>query len=273
MKLDLTKVLIGTDFELLVKDTEGKFRSAIPFIEGTKSEPQTVGAEGFMIQHDGVLAEGNVPPVGIKSGEEMWENLQFILEQMQIRLPNGLKLECCTSADFQDDELEHPEARVAGCTADYNAWNEGAINIPPNFRKTNARCCGHHWHISAPGLSAREAMRLIRILDVTLALPLLFEDDDRQRRKLYGKAGTFRLKDFGNALGVEYRVLSNVCLKNKDIFDFTWSGIRSALNKFNEGVDYLAYKERIEEAINNYNFQEAEILCEELKVERILQLA
>lgn len=269
--IDSAKLLIGTDFEMFVKNGQGKFVSAIPFIEGTKDEPQHVSEKGHMIQHDGVLAEFNTPPVSIADREEMWNNIQFVLEEGAKRLPDNLKLECCTNGNYEESELEHPEAKIAGCSASFCAWKGGDLAPKADFGQTNDRCAGFHLHFSQPGLDVQSGMRLIRLLDVYVGLPLLFIDDDKKRRLLYGRAGDFRFKDYGNCSGVEYRVVSNVVIKNKEVFDYVWNGIKRAISEFNKDTDFLQYTERIEEAINNYNLEQAEQLCEEFEVVRLLE--
>lgn len=269
MKIDVNKVLIGSDFEMFVVDNTGKFVSAIPYIEGTKNEPMAVSEKGHMIQHDGVLAECNVPPVGIYDRDEFWKNVQFVMQECSDRLPDKLKLECCANGDFAPDQLNDPEAREAGCTISYNAWTQLAEE-PPNFSESTKRCAGFHIHISAPGFNVQEGMRLIRIMDINVALPMLFVDKDRERRLLYGKMGSFRYKDYNNTVsGVEFRVLSNVVIKNKEIFDHVWASIQKSISQFNKGMDYIEYKENAEKAINGYNLDIAETLCEALDVERI----
>lgn len=267
-RIDLRKVLIGSDFEMFIVDKDKKFVSAIPFIEGTKNNPLPVSDKGHMIQHDGVLFECNVPPVTIDSRDEMWENIQFVIEQGKEKLPENLQLECCTNGTFEEKELEDPEAKVAGCSASFCAWAGGEMAPKPSFDATNDRCAGLHLHYSYPGCNVENGMRLIRILDVNLAIPLLFVDEDRKRRLLYGQAGDFRYKDFGNVGGIEHRVLSNVVIRDKNIFDFVWEGIKKSFKQFNEGVDYLHYSDRIQEAINNYNLEEAEQLCKELEIDK-----
>lgn len=268
-KINLSGVLVGSDFEMFVTNEQGDFVSAIPYIEGTKSAPLPVSENGHAIQHDGVLAEFNVPPVDLRSREEMWKNIQFVIEEGTKRLPEELKLKCCTNGTFQDSELDSDEAREAGCNISFCAWLQGEPAPKPDFKSTNDRCAGLHLHFSWPNCDIIEGMRLIRILDVNLGLPLLFLDDDRKRRLLYGRAGDFRYKDFGKVGGIEYRVLSNIVIKDKGIFDFVWDGINTAFKQFNQGIDYRDHSKDIQKAINTYDLDLAEKLCDKLDVVRL----
>jgi len=266
MKIDVNKVKIGADFELFIVDNEKNFISAIPFIDGTKESPLPVSPVGHAIQHDGALAEANVPPVLLFSNEEMWENIQLVTEAIKERLPTGLEVLCCPNGEYKDDQLQDEEARRFGCDPDFSAWNGGEINEKPDANETNKRCCGYHVHISFPGASPANVMRLVRLLDVNIALPFLFIDEDKERRNLYGKAGCFRFKDYGEIAGVEYRSLSNSVIKDKETFNFFWDGLIKAIKDYNEGLDYLAYEAKIQEAINTYNLDIANELVEEFNI-------
>lgn len=257
--------MIGSDFELFIKSGE-QFICAIPFIDGDKENPQKISEQGHAIQADGALFEANVPPVTLKESEKMWEDIQFVIEAGKERLPKGLEIVCCTNGAYDDTELEDPKARMGGCDPDYSAWSNGTINKKPNLETNNNRCCGFHLHVSFKGADVRSCMRLIRIMDVNLAIPLLFIDEDRDRRKLYGKAGCFRFKDYNGTPGVEYRSLSNVVIKNKEVFDYCFAQLVKAVDDYNEGVDYLQHGTEIQECINTYNLDMAEQLYETLKL-------
>jgi len=265
-KINIKAVTIGSDFELFLVDAENKYISAIPFIEGTKEDPKPLSPFGHAIQADGTLFEANVPPVPLTSVEEMWNDIQFVLETAKEHLPKELKLKCCTNGIYEESQLDDPKARLAGCDPDFNAWDGGNSNPKPDISENPKRCCGFHIHIAFPGAEPSSGMRLMRLLDVNIALPLLFIDEDRERRLLYGKAGSFRFKDYGEVTGLEYRALSNCVIKDKETFEFVIQQLRQSINDYNEGKDYLPHKQNIEEAINNYNLNIAEELCEQFGV-------
>lgn len=260
-KINIKNVTIGSDFELFIVDEQNNFISAIPFIEGTKEAPLPVSGKGHAIQADGVLFEANVPPVALNELEKMWDDIQYVLESGKEKLPKPLSLKCCTNGTFHETQLLDPLAKLAGCDPDFNAWKEGEINKKPDISDNPDRCCGFHFHIAYPNCDPVQAMRLIRILDVNLALPMLFIDEDNKRRKLYGKAGCFRFKDYGSVSGVEYRALSNCVIKDKETFEFCVIQLRKSISDYNNGVDYIEHSADIQEAINNYNLILAEELC------------
>lgn len=263
--IDLKKVLIGSDFELFIKN-DNKFISALPYIDGTKSDPQVITEHGHAIQADGVLFEANVPPVALDAKEEMWENIRFVIDEGQARLPKNYSIVCCPNGDFADSELTDPRAQESGCTPDFCAWRNGEINKKPLLQDTNKRCCGFHIHASFPGANPRLGLRLIKLLDLNLALPLLLVDTDRERRKLYGQAGCFRFKDYGKSAGVEYRSLSNIVIRSKEIFDYTWEQLVKSFKDFNEGLSVEGFGDDIQKAINEYDEKLAIHLCDEFQI-------
>ena len=89
-----------------------------------------------------------------------------------------------------------------------------AENNPPSLDGTNLRSCGGHLHIGFDRAKNDMMARphLVRILDLVAGVPSIIIDKDKDRRKLYGKAGAHRPKmiEAGDPYdGVEYRTLSN----------------------------------------------------------------
>lgn len=120
-----------------------------------------------------------------------------------------------------------PEAKLLGCQPSLNFYNAGA-EIPQGgeYRKRSA---GGHIHIGLPleitallggedtnrvphpVFKVRE--RLVPILDIIVGNTCVLLDRDPaqiERRRIYGKAGEYRLP----AYGIEYRVLSNFWLRS-----------------------------------------------------------
>ena len=96
------------------------------------------------------------------------------------------------------------------------------------------------------------SLEIVKYLDMYLGIPSVVLDPDKKRRKLYGKAGAFRLQPWG----VEYRVLSSGMMKDKKTLEFVWSGICAALNAYNEGYGRLDAS-IVTDIINNSKVAEA----------------
>ena len=88
---------------------------------------------------------------------------------------------------------------------------------PPKniIEKTNLRSGGGHIHVGAKSLvtDGPEPILFVYLMDLLLAVPFLWIDKDKtsaKRRKLYGQAGRYRVKDYG----IEYRTLGNFWLNS-----------------------------------------------------------
>ena len=112
---------IGSDpeFFLVCADT-GKLLSAIPFIAGTKHEPEELEGGGTF-QQDNVAAEFATPPAYHR--EDFVEKVQRCFKDIKEILPKECKIAIRSSAIFDDDQLEDEKAKEFGCEPDFNAWS------------------------------------------------------------------------------------------------------------------------------------------------------
>lgn len=94
-----------------------------------------------------------------------------------------------------------------------------------------------------------------------IGVPSVLLDTDKKRRKLYGKAGCFRLTGYG----FEYRVLSSAMMKTPDLLRKIWSGIERSVEEFNNyGCIYDG--SIVQEIINKNNTKLAEQFIKELNI-------
>ena len=109
------------------------------------------------------------------------------------------------------------------------------------------------------------------MFDIFVTLPALLKDKDDQRRKQYGKAGSFRAKDFG----VECRALSNFWIHSDElikwVFEQTVNAVETVLNDESD-IFIEKFSERVREAIDTNNKTNAEILIAEIEKEKQLRL-
>jgi hypothetical protein len=156
----------------------------------------------------------------------------------------------------------------AGCEPDYNAWTLSE-NIPPDYITTNTRAAGGHLHISFDQAvnSPENRVKFVKALDLVLGVPSVIFDGDKERRKLYGKAGAFRPKDTNNSDpydGVEYRTLSNFWLRSNELMSFVYQGVEEVYNNLDSLSDKAEYfKADILKAIGSGSKNKAIILCKE----------
>lgn len=245
----------GCDPELFVVDGDGEFVCADGLIPGTKDEPYKV--EKGAVQVDGMAAEFNTDPAS--SFEEFNDNIVTVLKQLKGFLPHGYNLVAVPSAVFSQQawDAAPDNAKVLGCTPDFNAWT-GEANPPPNDPENpTLRTASGHLHIGwTDGVDSTDATHighcqdLVKQLDLYLGGWSLQKDPDPVRRRLYGKAGACRYKPYG----VEYRVLSNFWVTSKDTRRMVWNRMQTALfdmadNFFGESMPM--YQTRLIMSIND----------------------
>ncbi len=273
-KIDKSKVMVGSDFEMLIVDENGKMISAIPYLKGTKDKPEKTERDGCCTQHDGVLFEVNVPPTKLGDVDTFIDNVNFIKNYAKDHcLDKGQKLMCCATAEFDADQLLDPEASQIGCSADYNAWRDGDINEKPDSFPGAMRSTGTHFHFSFPDSNVDKCINLMKIYDLMVTVPFILLDPDRKRRELYGQAGAFRLQNWGDVQGFEARTLSGYCVDNIEF-------IRYAFNQFDKMFDWYNNHDikeidedasKIIDCINNYDVELAHELCAKYEINILLQ--
>lgn len=193
------KFTIGSDPEYILTDGN-RVVSAIGKIEGTKECP--VDTSFGKMHVDNVSAEINVFPA--HSVQEFNSNMQLGIDGLEeIVNQIGLSISRESAAKFTEEELADPYANRAGCDPDISAYTKG-WNAIPSLRKTPYRCVGGHIHIGIDGLSPDDMIKLVKTLDLLIAVPSLASDNPI-RRRIYGGAGAFRPKPYG----FEYRTPSN----------------------------------------------------------------
>lgn len=271
MKINKSEVLVGSDFEMFLMNKNGKYISAIPFNKGTKDIPEKIeGQPGCCIQRDGVLQECNVPPVRLDQPSKFWDNLQIVKDYIYDKFAskNKLKLVCCPTADFEENELVDNESKLVGCDPDYNAWLDGDMNEKPCSFANNTRSCGFHIHLSYPGADVNTSINLMKLFDLFITVPFVLYDEDTKRREIYGKAGSFRLCDWEKAQGFEARTLSNFALNSEVYIDYIFNQLNALFDYFNENnMDKVNERAGdIVSAINNSNKELAGELCQEFGI-------
>lgn len=260
---------VGTDIEVFLRNTETKEPVAVcGLLGGTKSNPKEIGlGKGYTVQEDNVAAEFNIPAVTRVSDfitclatMENWLGSHF--------KEKGLELDISPSVMFNIDQLKTRQAQTFGCEPDFSAWTLEENDIDrssPELMKL--RTAGGHVHVSftvdgeAPEQDSM--FLLIKMLDVTLGIPSLFADKDIQRRKLYGKAGAFRPKQYASdVFGVEYRTLSNFWFSNAQYQQFVFRAVAQAIDRINDNPNAIEAclekdKTKILLAINEYDLDVA----------------
>ena len=263
--------MIGSDPECFLRDRSGNLVSSIGLIPGSKMNPHKTPHGS--IQPDNISAEFNSRPASTLA--EFIENHRLIIKDLEdVIKPLDLHLDFIGSVMAPEALLSEPAAQQAGCEPDYDAWNL-CVNEKANYALSNLRAAGGHLHISFDQAVDQPMNRIkfIRALDLVLGVPSVLLDSDNERRRIYGKAGSFRPKDTLIAIpdpydGVEYRTLSNFWLKSEELMAWAWRGVERVYHNL-EGFSELAeeWKDDIIHTINSGDKDKAEYLCNHLGVE------
>jgi hypothetical protein ORF005 len=256
----IENITVGADPELfIVNEKTGKVVSSIGIIPGEKGNAWRSDdmPEGFGIEVDNILGEFNIPPCRTK--EEFINNIEYMKDYIDrfVKEKNpDLGIQCIASREVDEDQLQSDEAKLFGCSPDFNAYTERE-NEKPDGESTNLRSAGFHIHIGYDNNNIDTSVELVKYLDLYLGVPAVIDDPDKKRRSLYGKAGSFRLTPYG----VEYRSLSSALMKDKKTLKKVWYRIISAIDAFNNGKG-LPPSNIVRKAIDNSSINKAKEIIE-----------
>lgn len=135
------------------------------------------------------------------------------------------------------------------CSPDFNVYTM-MPNEAPDARGS-LRSAGGHLSIGYDEPNFEMNIKIVQAMDLFLGIPSIVLDTDKERKKLYGKAGAFRETDFG----IEYRVLSNFWIKTQETVDWAVEQALKAV-KFASEEDWLDndLQADIQLAINNQDY-------------------
>lgn len=271
------RVTVGTDPEFFLRrKVDGKLISAIPYIKGTKENPEPL-ENGGNVQFDNVAIEFATEPA--KDGADLVKKVGNAFKDVLKRVPEGHELAIEPSGSFDADQLNTEEAQQFGCDPDYCAW-ELKVNDPPFCDDPALRTCGGHIHIGFNKGDGNDFLMdpygkayVVRVMDIFHGIISVVLDNSKlavTRRKLYGKAGCHRpvAREAGGLYdGVEYRVLSNFWFKTPELVMLMDSLTQDVLkimreDKHNELIETIGEK-RIRNTIDSGDTKEAELIIEE----------
>ena len=230
-------ITVGADPELFLWDHKKQMNiSAHDLLPGTKENPFKVlyGA----IQVDGTAAEFNIDPA--TSGDQFVGSCLQVMDAVKKHLPKGvvISIEPYVKYDREYWGTLPKETKALGCNPDFNAWT-GVINPAPDRSDTPTLCtAAGHIHVGwGRGFDPKDPSHfgdcciVAKQLDYFLGVPSLYWDEDPIRRKLYGKAGSFRPKPYG----MEYRALSNKWLTDTYLMRWVWDRTYTAISSLFQG--------------------------------------
>lgn len=247
----------GADPELFLCEIGGdKLISAVGKIGGSKKRPLKLDENGHCLQEDNVAVEFNIPPV--KTPAEFRKEIHYMLDIIRKRTQGLYELAIDAAGMFADDQLQTDQALTFGCEPDFSAWDM-VEQSPPRLPRhlENLRTCGGHIHVSWDDPDMMETVELVRAMDIFVGVPMGTIEPSNLRRQLYGKAGSFRFKDYG----MEYRTLSNYWLRSGDYAEYVIRQTQKAIDFINRGDTVDQFDESaVKKAINENHFSSAHYL-------------
>jgi hypothetical protein len=224
-------VKVGADPEIAVRSIEeNRFVSAHGLVPGDKYTPHKVDKGQVLI--DGTMLEYGIDPCSTPS--EFIHHNKVVINKLKEMIGPKYEMVYDSSVFFDKFYMDKlPDSvKELGCSADFDAWADGAMNPAPKPQGVfaNMRACGGHIHVSwtedadIDSVHHRwDCVQIIKQLDTWLFPYLsLLEDEGDPRRTVYGGLGAFRPKPYG----VEWRVPSNAWLKNEKVWPWLFNAVK-----------------------------------------------
>ena len=228
-KIQSHTVSFGCDPEFFF-EKEGKIIGSEKIIDINKGL-KAGNSSKFIV--DGVQAELNPVPNSCRAqlGGEI--SRCFMTLYQKIQKDKTIKINFKPTVKITKKELDtlDKKSQIFGCAPSKNTDKKSENSVSVKDPKTYMyRSAGGHIHIGshATGMAdsfdpiaaiMREPERLITIMDIIVGNTCVLLDRDpsnKERRKVYGKAGEFRTP----AHGIEYRTLSNFWLLSYPLMSF-----------------------------------------------------
>ena len=255
--------------------------------------PEKSNLSKFII--DGVQAELNPRASSCRAllGNEIKRCFQD-LHALMVEKGVAADFSQCVEVDKAEMDSLSDKSKVFGCAPSKNCYGESKISVDP--RVYRGRSAGGHIHIGncyskyLINASFREQFRaayelnqnpnnawkiaeridyalkasdiMVPVLDIVLGNTCVLVDrapSNKERRKVYGKAGEHRIKDYG----IEYRSLSNFWLRSYQLMSMVMGISRLAVHLVEQSTpenDYVkalfdaVKREDVIKAINENDF-------------------
>lgn len=256
----VSPITIGTDAEVFVKDlSTGEIQASQGVVKGSKTKPFKT-KHGF-VQRDNVLAEVNTKPAKtetafIKGVKGVLGDLSSILEE------HGKIIDISSSHIMDLKYLDHFEASRFYCSRTFNCWDLDEIIKPSVAAAGQLRTASGDIHIGLDFTSMEDQLLLARMCEIHIGLPSIAWDKDSRRRSIYGRAGTFRPKEYG----IEYKVPSNFWLANTGRMGWMFRAAKTSAMYYHTINIPESLIPDIIDTINNCNAGRARELCDHFGV-------
>lgn len=269
----------GTDCEVFIKDLSGHPIPVIGLLGGDKINPRPILDEpGFAVQEDNVMAEFNIPARSDVTSFVTSINKALGYLAAHFHELDFMTIDFSASMIFDPKQLEHPQAKRIGCEPDFCVWTERENEIDnahPLLKQM--RTTGGHLHLSymvnGQKPTVKDTCLVVKMNDLQHGVGSILLDNDTRRKELYGKAGAFRFKEYGDDAGHEYRVLSNFWMKSNELKEWVFNQTLACFEALNtrgtyfEGMFNGHLGGMIQECINTNNKGMAKEICQEFQIQ------
>lgn len=248
-------IMLGCDPEFFFEE-DGKVIGSEKVIG--KALSANYGATKFVM--DGVQIELNPAPGYCREGLAGSIAAAFRALRNHLASHPGIKASFTTCINLSKKELDglSDAAKVLGCAPSLNRANAKAA-VTVNGATATKRSAGGHIHLglnspimtgpdsysSSPKVNSEVSIknreRLVDLLDILLGNTCVLLDRDPlapERRKVYGRAGEYRLPKHG----LEYRTLSNFWLRNYVLMSFVMGVARNACHVLSHTLNKEHYE-------------------------------
>ena len=238
-------ISFGCDPELFFTDSKGKVIGAEkvipkdglevrsrPRLYGASVPPIVINAKGVVL--DGVQAELQPAPTACRANlaNEIASTFWSLRERIQEMKDVRITFKSVVDVELAELESLSDQAKVFGCAPSFNLYDTNA-HIPVDPRTYLKRSAGGHIHMglgwpiylaetSGAGTTYErkqidQRQDLVHCMDILVGNTCVMLDREplaAERRKVYGRAGEYRLPKHG----LEYRTLSNFWLRAYPLF-------------------------------------------------------
>lgn len=224
----------GTDPELFISQTVGKVRKR----ESIIASEVVIPADGLTdtsgdyrnyskVTRDGVQVELHPSPSTCRQSLSYYIGHAINMLQKHLTTINAergtnyhLNFSQTVKLSKSDMDAMSPDAKQLGCTPSKNVYGHASPIV--EGEKIDVRSGAGHVHVGTELLKMGvDPERMVKIYDVLLGNTAVLLDRDPgaiERRKLYGKAGEYRLPKHG----LEYRTISNFWLRHYVLESFVF---------------------------------------------------
>jgi hypothetical protein len=224
----------GTDPEFFVLDSLGAVLPTRSFLQDKKHCPEMF--------YDGLQAE--ITTGGLTCLEQLSRVITDrlnVVSSYATRMAKGARITCQNSFKFTPAQMQtfSDEDVRFRCSTSLNIYDDAGEL--PEAREYPWRFAGGHIHIGCGRRPAPVLKAMVRALDGIVGVAgvsLARNFDNPERRRMYGRAGEFRIPKHG----LEYRVLSNFWLCSPLIFHLVFELTRYAYRIGEAGAFDLLYE-------------------------------